>query len=87
MDGSLESQNALYPHHTGSLWPMKHKGFNTNKLLEKLDLEIRNAKIATTWAVISELTDKSYKEKVQYLMDEYHLGYSRIEDIINMDEE
>ena len=46
---------------------MKHKGFNTNKLLEKLDLEIRNAKIVTTWGVLSEVTDKSYKEKIQYL--------------------
>ena len=65
---------------------MKHKGFNTNKLLEKLDIEIRNAKIVTTWEVMGRMTDLKYKEKIQELMKEYHLGYSRIEDIINMEE-
>ena len=66
---------------------MKHKGFNTNKLLEKLDIEIRNAKIVTAFEVMGEVTDLSYKDKIQKLMAEYHLGYSRIEDIINMEED
>ena len=66
---------------------MKHRGFNTNKLMEKLDIEIRNAKIVTTWEVMGRMTDLKYKDKIQALMKEYHLGYSRIEDIINMEEE
>ena len=66
---------------------MKHKGFNTNKLLEKLDIEIRNAKIVTAWEVMGRMTELKYKEKIQALMDEYHLGYSRIEDIINFDKD
>ena len=66
---------------------MNHRGFNTNKLMEKLDIEIRNAKIVTAWEVMGRLTDLKYKAKIQALMEEYHLGYSRIEDIINMDEE
>jgi hypothetical protein len=66
---------------------MNHKGFNTNKLMEKLDIEIRNAKIVTAWEVMGRMTDLRYKEKIQELMKEYHLGYSRIEDIINMEEE
>ena len=66
---------------------MKHKGFNTNKLLEKLDIEIRNAKIVTAFEVMGEVTDLKYKDKIKKLMAEYHLGYSRIEDIINMEED
>ena len=33
----------------------------------------------------SHLTDLKYKDKIQELMKEYHLGYSRIEDIIQKD--
>ena len=55
--------------------------------MEKLDIEIRNAKIVTAWEVMCRMTDLKYKEKIQELMTEYHLGYSRIEDIINMEEE
>jgi len=36
---------------------------------------------------MGEVTDWKYKEKIQELMKEYHLGYSRIEDIINMEED
>ena len=35
----------------------------------------------------SRLTDLKSKDKIQELMNEYHLGYSRIEDIINLEEE
>jgi len=61
---------------------MTHKGFNTNKLLDKLDIEVRNAKIAILWDYMSNETEKSYKERVRYLMKEYYLSYGRIEDII-----
>ena len=64
---------------------MNHKGFNTNKLLDKLDIEIRNAKIVTTWEVLSRHTKLSYKEKIQVLMDEYNLGYHRVDKIIRKD--
>ena len=40
-----------------------------------------------TFPMTSRLTNLKYKEKIQELMNEYHLGYSRIEDIINMEEE
>ena len=36
---------------------------------------------------MGEVTDWKYKKKIEKLMKEYHLGYSRIEDIINMEEE
>ena len=62
---------------------MKHKGFNKNILWDKLDIEIRNAKIVTTWDVLKRWTKLGYKEKIQILMKEYFLSYSRIE-IIRM---
>jgi hypothetical protein len=52
--------------------------FNTNKLLEKLDIEVRNAKIVASWQIIGDFTKLKYKDKIQVLIDEYHLGYSRI---------
>ena len=61
---------------------MNHKGFNTNKLLDKLDIEVRNAKIVVFWDVMSRRIKLSYKEKVHALVEEYHLSYSRVEDII-----
>ena len=62
---------------------MKHKGFNKNILWDKLDIEIRNAKIVTTWDVLKRWTKLGNKEKIQILMKEYFLSYSRIE-IIRM---
>ena len=50
-------------------------------------MEIRNSNIVTTWDVLKRWTKLSYQEKIQYLMDEYFLSYSRVEDIINMEED
>ena len=61
---------------------MKHKGFNVDKLMDRLDIEIRNAKIVVSWDVMGNMTKLSYKQKVHALMEEYHLSYSRVEDII-----
>ena len=63
-------------------------GFNKNKLWDKLDIEIRNAKIVTTWDILKRWTKLGYKEKIHILMDEYYLSYSRVEDVIqeNFDE-
>ena len=55
--------------------------------MEKLDIEIRNAKIVTAWEIMGKMTDLKYKDKIQELMKEYHLGYSRIEDIINIEDQ
>ena len=65
-------------------------GFKHKHILEyiddKLDQKIRNVKIQTTWRVLSSMTDVSYKEKIHMLMKEYFLSFSRIEDIINMED-
>ena len=66
---------------------MKHRGFNKNKLQQKIDEEVRNALIVNSWEMLSHFTKIKYKDKIQYLMDQYHLSYSRIEDIINMDKD
>ena len=62
---------------------MKHKDL-LNLIDDKLDQKIRNIKIKTTWEVMSNWTGLRYKDKIQHLMKEYHLSFSRIEDIINM---
>ena len=54
---------------------------------DKLDMKIRDEKIRTTWDVMSHWTKLKYKEKIQYLMSEYHLSLSRIEDIVLAKEE
>ena len=64
----------------------KHKDI-LNLIDDKLDQKIRNIKIKTTWDVMSSWTDIKYKDKIQHLMKEYHLSFSRIEDIINMKED
>ena len=61
---------------------MKRKGFNTNKLLGKLDDEIRNVQIVTSWDILSLLTKMKYVDKIKYLTQEYHLSDKRIEEII-----
>ncbi len=66
---------------------IKRKGFQTNNILKKLDEEIRNSLIACSFDVLSHVTDLSYNDKIKYLMKEYHLSFSRIEDIINLDKE
>ena len=54
---------------------------------DKLEQKIRNIKIQTAWRVMSDLTDTKYKTKIKILMEQHHLSYSRIEDIINMEDQ
>ena len=59
---------------------------------EKLDQKIRNVKIRTVWNVLKSLTKKGlvrfgYSTRIQHLMDQFHLSYSRIEAIIKEEEE
>ena len=57
------------------------KKYNKNKLMDQVDTEIRNISIVTAWDIMSGLTELSYKEKIDWLMKEYHLSDKRIEDI------
>jgi hypothetical protein len=62
------------------------KHFNINKLHEKIDVAVRNAEICTIWHTLGLVTDMKYKEKQEFLSNEYHLSKSRIEDIIRENE-
>tara|TARA_Y100000004_G_C8932334_1_gene420582 strand:+ start:1049 stop:1240 length:192 start_codon:yes stop_codon:yes gene_type:complete len=53
-----------------------------NILTDKLNTEIRNVKIATTYAVLSAMTSMKYREKIKMLADEYYLSEKRIEYIV-----
>ena len=53
-----------------------------NILMDKLDTEIRNVKIATTYAVLSVQTSMKYREKIKMLADEYYLSEKSIEKIV-----
>ena len=53
-----------------------------NVLMDKLNIEIRNVKIATTYAVLSHQTNMKYKEKIKMLADEYYLSEKSIEKIV-----
>ena len=63
---------------------MKHKDI-LNLIDDKIDQKIRNEKIRVTWAVMGEWTKMKYRDKVQALMRDYHLSFSRIEDLIKKD--
>lgn len=54
----------------------------TNRLLRKLDIELRNVKIRITWDVLVQLTDMGYKARINYLTKEYNLSYKSIERIV-----
>ena len=58
--------------------------YNKNKLMDQVDTEIRNISIVTGWDIMSMLTELSYKEKIEWLMKEYHLSDKRIEEIIRI---
>ena len=55
--------------------------------MRKLDEEVRNALIVNSWELLTAFTKIERKEKIQYLMETYHLSYSRIEDIITLDKD
>jgi len=57
-----------------------------NLIDEKLDQKIRNVKIKTAWEVMKRWTDVGYVKRVENLMEEYHLSYSRIESVIKEEE-
>ena len=62
------------------------KHFRINKLHEKIDIAVRNAEICTIWHTLGLATEMSYKEKLSFLSNEYHLSNSRIENIIQENE-
>ena len=60
---------------------LKHPSI-LNLIDEKLDQKIRNVKIKTAWGVMKTWTDIGYKKRIEALMEDYHLSYKRIEQII-----
>ena len=44
--------------------------------------KIRNVKIRTLWDYMKNFTDIRYGARIQQLMDEFHLSYKRIEQIV-----
>ena len=58
-----------------------------NLIDEKLDQKIRNVKIRATWDYMKNWTDIRYTARIQSLMDQFHLSYQRIEQIIKEEEE
>jgi len=57
-----------------------------NLIDEKLDQKIRNVKIKTAWEIMKRWTDVGYVKRIEALMEEYHLSYSRIESVIKEEE-
>ena len=57
-----------------------------NLIDAKLDQKIRNVKIKTAWEVMKRWTDVGYVKRVETLMDQFHLSYQRIEQIIKEEE-
>ena len=64
---------------------MKHPDI-LNLIDDKLDQKIRNVKIRTIWDYMKRWTDVRYTARIQRLMEEYHLSYQRIEQIIKEEE-
>ena len=60
------------------------KKYNKNKLMDQVDTEIRNISIVTAWDIMTGLTNMNYNQKIEWLMNEYHLSDKRIEEIIRM---
>jgi len=58
-----------------------------NLIDEKLEQKIRNVKIRTIWDMMKRWTDVGYIPRIQHLMDEFHLSYSRIEQIIKEEQD
>ena len=56
--------------------------YNKHKLMNQVDMEIRNISIVTAWDIMSLFTDYNYEQKIEWLMKEYHLSDKRIESII-----
>tara|TARA_R100001463_G_scaffold126719_1_gene184517 strand:+ start:294 stop:497 length:204 start_codon:yes stop_codon:yes gene_type:complete len=56
--------------------------YNKHKLMDQVDMEIRNISIVTAWNIMSLFTDFNYEQKIDWLMNEYHLSDKRIEEII-----
>ena len=50
--------------------------------MDQVDMEIRNISIVTAWNIMSLFTDFNYEQKIDWLMNEYHLSDKRIEEII-----
>ena len=44
--------------------------YNKNKLMDQVDIEIRNISIVTAWDILSGLTELNYSQKIEWLMNE-----------------
>ena len=60
---------------------MKHKDILT-MIDDKLEQKIRDEKIRTLWGYMKNWTDIKYKVRIQHLMEQFHLSYKRIEQIV-----
>ena len=60
---------------------MKHKDI-LNLIDDKLEQKIRNVKIRTLWEYMKNWTEVKYSARIQSLMDQFHLSYKRIEQIV-----
>ena len=64
---------------------LKHKDI-LNHIDDKLDKKIRNVKIRTLWDYMKNWTDIKYTKRIEYLMENFHLSYARIEQIVKEEE-
>tara|TARA_Y100000593_G_scaffold94649_1_gene194877 strand:+ start:3671 stop:3871 length:201 start_codon:yes stop_codon:yes gene_type:complete len=64
---------------------LKHKDI-LNHIDDKLDRKIRNVKIRTLWDYMKNWTDIKYTKRIEYLMENFHLSYARIEQIVKEEE-
>ena len=64
---------------------LKHKDI-LNHIDDKLDRKIRNVKIRTLWDYMRNWTDIKYTKRIEYLMENFHLSYARIEQIVKEEE-
>lgn len=64
---------------------LKHKDI-LQHIDGKLDQKIRNIKIKTLWEYMTNWTDVKYRVKIERLMEQFHLSYKRIEQIIKEEE-
>ena len=60
---------------------MKHKDI-LNLIDDKLDQKIRDEKIRILWDYMENWTEVKYVKRIEYLMDQFHLSYKRIEAIV-----
>jgi len=61
--------------------PAKHQ----NKIIDGIELAVRNAKIEECWTVLSNYTKFNQRQKLDILTSRFNLGEKSIENIIYSD--